>query len=190
MWILPKNQIFSHSALASEDSTSDLSWQSQLLAQSVTSRGKLIASTYWLKGWRRGGWIPHLFGRICEPSMADRGVALWISSLAATRANHFQLPEKEKEAKTHVTCGQPSENSLKISPPLTLSSRMFPTIYLWDLNKSQMSFRNWVIKLRQECFRRRRLTLLIKESGYLSLQKKFSLWRTPATTDVGTPCRN
>ena len=54
---------------------------------------------------------------------------------------------------------------------------MSADIYDWDLNKSQMTYQNWVIKLRQACLQRRKQAALIKE-------KDYSSWPTVVTSDA------
>lgn len=75
------------SAREPEDSISASHWRSRLLERSVGLNGTPMPVRYWLRGWRRAPWIRRLFGLICEPSMADRGVESWIASLRDSRAN-------------------------------------------------------------------------------------------------------
>lgn len=108
MWILVPR--VSPSAQASEDWTSPPKWSLEL-AESVTWRGKQRASSSWLRAWKKGGWIRRLFTRMPEPSMADRGVAEWISSLPVTRASHSASLAKGSQKQTQGTSGQTSSES-------------------------------------------------------------------------------
>lgn len=88
MWILPVSTSW-RSAPAVEDSTSASSSRFQMLASSAGLNGTLSPAVSWYKRWKRTPWLRRLYGRICEPSTADSGVALWISSLLATRVSRF-----------------------------------------------------------------------------------------------------
>lgn len=52
-------------------------------------------------------------GMTCDPLTADRGVALWISSLADSRASRSVSPENGKASTTHGTCGLKLHASLE-----------------------------------------------------------------------------
>ena len=108
MWVLVPR--LSPSAQALEDWTSPPKWSLEL-AESVTWRGKQRASSSWLRAWKKGGWIRRLFTRMPEPSMADRGVAEWISSLPATRASRSASLAKGSQRLTQGTSGQTSSGS-------------------------------------------------------------------------------
>ena len=108
MWILVPR--VSPSAQASADWTLPPKWSLEL-AESVTWRGKQRASSSWLRAWKKGGWIRCLFTRMPEPSMADRGVAEWISSLPVTRASHLASLAKGLQKPTKGTSGQTSSGS-------------------------------------------------------------------------------
>jgi len=179
VWIhLPST--YRPSAPESGDSNSASSWRSQLLAQSASLRGKPTAAKSWLRGWKTAAWMKPLFGRICEPSTASRGVGSWIASLAATRASRSPSPESERATGTNVTCGLKSPASSEKSAPSGVSSRTSATTYVWGSSRSKTSFAKWVTSLRRACSQRRKLGPHTNGNGY-------SLWRTPATTDVGTP---
>ena len=56
-------------------------------APSVTSSGKHSQRPLSWHGWKRRPWIELLSGTISQPSTADRGAELWISSLLASHVN-------------------------------------------------------------------------------------------------------
>ncbi len=155
----------------------DLSWQSQLLEQSVMSKSKPLRAKSWQAVWKRRDWIKRLFGRILKPSMASHGVEVWIASLADIPASHLALLEKSSEIKTQDTSGQKSNDSSQKSNHQSASSKMSEGIYDLDLKKSQMTYDNWVIKLRQACLQRQKLVLHIKGRDYLS-------WPTVVSSDA------
>ena len=121
--------------------------------------------------------MQRLFGRILKPSMADLGVEKWIVSLADIPASRLVLLEKNLEIKTQDISGPTSKDSSKKSSHQSASLKMSPTIYELDLKKSQMTYDNWVIKLRQACLQRRKLVLLTEE-------KDSSSWPTITVTDA------
>lgn len=63
------------------DSTTASASRSQMLARSAWSRGKVLRPRAWLRKCERESWMTALFGQICEPSTAQRGVESWIRSL-------------------------------------------------------------------------------------------------------------
>lgn len=140
MWILVPR--VSPSAQASEDWTSPPKWSLEL-AESVTWRGKQRASSSWLRAWKKGGWIRRLFTRMPEPSMADRGVAEWISSLPATRASHLALPARDSQKQTQGTSGQTSSgSSVRYSQP-SLFSRTSKDTSSEASELSSVTLTNW-----------------------------------------------
>lgn len=165
------------SAPESADSISACEWRSQLLAQSVTSRGKLMLARSWLNAWRKGGWKRRLFGRISKPSTASRGVRLWIASLAVTRASRSARLASDSEKTTHATSGPTSGESLQRSSRESASSKTSPAIYRLDSRRSYPTWKLWVTELRRACSQRRKLGPHIGESG-------FSSWATPAVFDT------
>ena len=77
------------------------------------------------------------FLRTLPPSMADRGVELWISSLAASRVKTCRLPESRKEStESEAACGLSTQGSFaklnpngswsKMSPQCSLFPRAMP----------------------------------------------------------------
>lgn len=180
MWIhvpLP----FCPYAPASGDSISDSAWRSQMLAPSVLSRSKPLPAPSWQRAWQKTPWIRRLFGQILEPSMASHGVALWIASLQAIPASPLALQENKREAKTHDISGQMCFAWFERSTHHSVSSKTLADIYDWDLNKSTMTFDQWVTALRQVCSQRRKLVHLISENDYSS-------WRTVKATESTGGC--
>jgi len=154
----------------------DLNSQSQLLEQFVMSRSKPLRAKSWLAAWKKKDWMQRLFGRILKPSMANLGVEKWIASLADIPASRLALLEKNLEKTTQDISGQTSNDSSKKSNHQFASLKMSPTIYELDLKKSEMTYDNWVIRLRQACLQRRKLALLTKE-------KDSSSWPTVIVSD-------
>lgn len=171
----------SRSAREPEVSTSDCTSPMSDIALWVTSSGKPTQRLRSWRGWKTRPWIAHLSGTTLPPSMADRGAAWWISSTAATRANHFPLPEKSSERKTPDTSGRTLPASYQKSSPRSASSKTSADIYDWGSNKSTMTFDQWVTALRQACLQRKKSVQRISGSVY-------SCWRTVKAEEGAGGC--
>ena len=121
--------------------------------------------------------MKHLFGQICEPSMADRGVTQWIASQVVSLASPLASQERNLPTKTQGTYGQISGVLSVKSDQKCASSRMSQTCYDWDLKKSQMTCEQWAMQLRQVCLQRKKSVQRIRESDCLS-------WPTPIASDA------
>ncbi|MDA9818215.1 hypothetical protein N9C35_04160 [Flavobacteriaceae bacterium] len=121
--------------------------------------------------------MKHLFGRILKPSTAELGVEKWIASLEDIHASHLVSQEKNLLKKTQDISGQKSKDSSAKLNHQSASLKMSADIYDWDLNKSQMTYQDWVTKLRQACLQRKKSVLLIKENDCL-------FWPTVVTSDA------
>ena len=119
-------------APASADSTSESDWRFPALEQSVSWRGSTRSAKSWRLAWNKGRLSPLLFTRISEPSMADRGVAGWISSLPVTHASPSLLPAVGSGRKTSATSGPRSCESLARWDRASSSWRMSQATFDWD----------------------------------------------------------
>lgn len=180
MWIFPST--ICRSAQEEPVSTWDLDSLSAACAQSLVWNTKPLPSQSWLRQWKRVAWMPRLYGRMCEPSMAARGVESWIQSLRATRANRSAEPASVVDAAILGTYGPTSVASLAKWNPQSSFSKTCPTISVSDLDRSCKIWRDWVTGLRQDCLRRQKLAQVM--SGRDSL---FSRWPTPTARDHKTP---
>lgn len=131
MWLyVPKTS--SRSAPEAECSTSPSDALCQRLAQSVTWRGRPRQHIFWRNVSKRAAWTTRLFGRICEPSMANRGVAAWMASLEESPAKDTASPASGDSPRTTATCGMTSgEPFAKWAPDgstwRTSQACLFPT---------------------------------------------------------------
>jgi hypothetical protein len=112
-----------------------------------------------------------------EPSTAQAGVAKLIASLPDILANPSALPDASEPTKTRVTCGRTLPVLSASANPAGASSKMLPTIYRWDLNRSAMTWATWVTRLRQACLARKKWVRRTAASGCLS-------WPTVTATDA------
>lgn len=104
MWILPQSPFFP-SAPEEAGLTSALSWPFQLLASSASLNGMASPPASWYRRWKRTPWLQLLYGRICEPSTAARGVDEFIASLPDTLANRSVRPASVVAQTITATCG-------------------------------------------------------------------------------------
>lgn len=124
MWILPRNFASSPSSPEVEGLTSASDWQFRALERSVTWREKLSPSRLWFARWKKAPWIQHLCGRLSRPSTAERGVALWISSLAGSRVRTSAARGSAPELPGSVPdFGSTTHASSRRSAPDSSSSR-------------------------------------------------------------------
>lgn len=141
------------------DLISHCDWRFQMLARSAWLNGKDTSPQSWCRGWKRHCWIKHLFGLICEPSMAALGVERFIASLPASPASHSPRQDDSGSRTIRDTCGHMSEGSLANAALPSSSSRMLPTCYDVGSSLSRMTYDRWVTELRRVCLRRRKQQL-------------------------------
>ena len=144
----------------------------------VLSRGKPMSHHSLSRIWKQDGWIRRLSGLMLEPSMASHGAAKLIASRLDTPASRLASQDASEPTKTHGICGHTLPASSVKSNPSGASSKMFPTIYRWDLNRSVMTWATWVTRLRQACLARpRAFARKTKNYGCACHQKKRALAR-------------
>ena len=78
-------------AVDTADSTSPSDECFQGLAQSATLSGKFHACAYWQRAWQKGRLTRLRFGMMLPPSILNRGLEQWISSLQDSPANPIRL---------------------------------------------------------------------------------------------------
>jgi hypothetical protein len=143
----------------------------QSLSQSATWKTKFQQPESWRTIWNKAHWAKRLFGQTYAHSLRNRGVELWIVSLAATRASRSALQESDSASQTPDTSGLSSNESLKQQSQPTASSKTSPYICGTDSMKSQEAFTEWASKLQRACLQRRKLVLPMSgnDSSYLLL---------------------
>ena len=165
-------------AQAEQVSTSDWNWLWEAFARSVGWSGKPSPSSTWQRRWKRAAWFKRLCGRICEPSMADRGVESWIASLRATRASRSAPPANVVEKTILDTFGPTSVESLAKWNRQSCFSKTCPAILASASRKSPAIFKQWVTKLRRDSLLRRKSALATSGNGCSS-----SRWQTIKASD-------
>lgn len=167
------------SVLGPADLTSALN--SQCLEQEpfVMSRGKPMRPPSLQRAWRMKRWMRHLSGLTLNPSTQNAGADAWILSLRATHASHSPSPGKNRPKPTRATSGPTYGKSSGSSGPGSASSRTSPTIYAWALNKSTMTYDQWITALRRACLQR-------KKSVRHTAGNVYSSWPTPRAQEPGS----
>lgn len=158
--------------------SSDCTSPSQDTGLFVTSSGKPMRRPRSWRGWKTRPWIARLSGTMSPASTLDRGVASWISSLAATRVSPSASPASGGEPRTRGICGRISRGSSASACRRDASLRTSPTIYVLASPKSTRTFAQWATGLRLECSRRLKLARATSASA-------CSSWPTPDTNDRG-----
>ena len=132
-----------------EDSPLPFDLPASRLARSATWRGKHSRQRSWLKRWNKGGWTRLLSGLTLRRSMANRGVAKWISSLPDSHASHGARKEIDLDKMTSdTTASGPTSPALpKSAKPECSSLKTFR----WTLFKDQeATWKAWATMSRQQ----------------------------------------
>lgn len=178
MWISTPSTT-SPSAPAAEASTSPLSWQFQALARSAWWRGKPMPPEFWALRWRKESWLRALCGQMPEPSAADHGVALWMVSLAASRASRTPKPASSLAKTMSATYGPRPAASLSsqgLGGSSSKTSAACSGAAAWS--GSAVTFSVWVGTLRLDYSRRKSAATLRNGSASSS-----SRWPAPIASD-------
>lgn len=132
-----------------EDSTSDSKSLSPDIELWCSVNGKSTLRPYSWRGWKTRPYLKLLYGTISQPSMADRGVASFMSSLRATLANPGVTPASEKDTTTSALCSMTLPE---------LSMRFNPSLYSLRTSAEQLTFdsiarpssKAWTTELRRD----------------------------------------
>lgn len=176
----------SPSAPAAPVSISASSWQFQVLEASAWWRGKPSPARSWWQRWNKDCSLKLLCGAMPEPSTADHGAALWMASLAASRASRTALPDEKAEATTRATSGQRRGASSSSRGRGSSSLKTSPACSRRGLTKSLErsgfgeTFESWAIRLRADCSRRQKLAQASGANGSSS-----SAWPTATISNGG-----
>lgn len=171
--------------LASVQESADLNSDSRLLSETptelfVTLSGKATQRPTSWPGWKSRPWKRLLFGMTLPPSTLDRGVALWISSLAASRANHGVMQEVEKEPRTSGGSGTILPGSFARFDPATSSWRMCQASLVGEFNMFSGTWPYSGMMLGGTCLVQKAWEPPTEESDSSSLEN----WTTPTSQDT------
>ena len=163
---------------AMPDSTSAFTSPNPDIELSVTSSGKLTQRRLSWQGWKTRPWLKRLSGTISNPSMADVGATVFISSLRAIPASLSVSAESGRAATTLGISGPMSSGSSAKSSPSGFLPKTSKATSLWDLPRSPSGFKPWAILQKRDCSRRERLA---QATGVAA----SSSWPTPTASDAG-----
>ena len=144
-WILPKQLHTLACALDTAALSLGSNEQSQICAQSLFVRSKPSPSQIWLRKWKRDSWTQHLSGRILRPSLGERFVTAWTSSLGDILASPSAQPASAKESKTRGISGRGLQMVFDFSDPGSASLRTSKDISAWGCPTSSKTWQEWVI---------------------------------------------
>ncbi len=147
-WILPKQLHTLDSALDTEALSLDFNEQSQVCAQSLFVRSKPSQSRIWSAKWKRDSWTQHLSGRILRPSLGNRFVTEWTSSLGDIPASPSAQQGSAEARTTQGTCGPISQMAFDFSDLGSASLRTSKDISAWGCPTSSKTWQEWVIERR------------------------------------------
>lgn len=214
MWIIPKNLHTSHFVQDTAELTSDLNELSEMCAQSLLVRSKPMQPQTWLRKLKRDSWTQLLSGRILRRFHVKSFTTKWTYSVEASLVSHSVLQVGEQETMTQDTCGHTSseESNSWDDLPLFSSKMLRESLHQNSsqrvgqiqserpfCNMSLESWKDWVIKQRQEYLVRAKSVRPIRENEYLFLQyqtnsqnvdvvlsqnqSKDQKWATPTVMD-------
>lgn len=138
------------SEASSSGSNSPSHPEERLAAASVTWRGKLLPLPLWSRRWRAGGFIRLLSGLTCSPSMLDRGVAAFISSLPEIPARTTALRGNEQGQAAIAFLRPKSAVSPKSAGLILSSGRTSQGTPMDSSRPSLQHWKGWATALRQE----------------------------------------
>mgnify|MGYP003114798329 CR=1 FL=1 len=184
------------SAQATEESNWDLERLSQELEQSATWKTKSLSSKSWLRVLKTEDLTMLRSGLTLEPSMRQRLVDEYISSLAVSPASHTPWREKDLEKTTPENSqGRFSVSQTNLGDQLSFL-KMFQESSDSTGTTSDPNFKRWDTELRKSLSVRKKRAPLMFGSAYLSwptLDTQTSLdgskrqetnWRTVSTQEM------
>lgn len=184
MWLYVPASTSSAFAQGGVGSISASSWQFQTLAASCWWRGKRGQPQHWYRRWKHALWLRHLCGAMSKPSTAAHGVAWWMASLAASRANLTASPAASADSTTNATCGHQPVASSRKQDRGSSSSKMSAACSRRGMTKSLApkgfgeTYSGLVSRLRSDCLQRQKSARAMSASACSS-----SLWPTSTARD-------
>ena len=179
MWILPKQLHTSASVVDTAESDSDLNSFCQACERSLMWRSKPSLSATWLRRWKRGGFLKHLYTRMLRPSHTNDFVDAWTFYQGDFRVSRLAQQELERELKTLATSIPTSVEASESADQELFSSKTLKGLSVPKQqtenqfsNMSSATWKEWVTEQRQEYSQRKRLAHLIEEN-------ECSSWATP-----------
>lgn len=150
---------------------------------SLTWRGRPMPQRFFPRGWKKGPYTKLLSGLTLPLSTLDRGAALWIASLQATRASPTVLPESEAEPATTDSLSIKCFESSKSAGLIVYSVRTCRGTRMDNSALSSLHWKDWATALRQEYSARKKLRPATDGNV-------CSSWPTPMAGSPGTEKHN
>ena len=177
MWILPKNYpLSSHFAQDMVASKEDLTLPGLNIESSLMWRSKLSPLPTWLRRWKPGSYLPHLFTRILKPSQQKSFEEKLASSLVDIHVSHFQRLGIDLEKTTQDISGRTSGDTLNQLDLIEYSLKTSKVTFRLDCPQSFPTWKKMVIDQRGEYSARLKSARRIRES-------ESSSWLTPMVQD-------
>lgn len=134
------------------------------LERSATWNGTSRLAKSWYQQYKKAKWTMRLFGQISPPSIAHRGVASWIASLAGSPASRSARPLEAE--KTQRTCGLKCFGASLRSSRHTCSLKTSPSLLLTPPPSTYTD--SATASLRQQTMQQMRaLGIADRDGGYL-----------------------
>ena len=156
-WLYVPESAASSLGCASPSETPTAAW--------ATSSGKPSPQPPSWHGWKTRPWIARLSGTISRPSMADRGVAEWISSLPVSPASHGVSPGSAQEPTTTDGSGPTSPACFATFSPGSSSSRTSQGSLLEESSRYSATWPCWGSMRNGACSARRKPERRIGANG-------------------------
>jgi len=156
-WILPKQLHTLASVQDMEALILDSEEQSQAYAQSLFLRSKVSRVRTWSAKWNRDSWMLHLSGRILKPSLGERFVTEWTSSLEVTHASHSHPPESDSAQTIPDTSGHTLQMGFAFFDPNSVFLKTSKDTLPSDSERSLANWNQWVTRCRGEYSQRVKL---------------------------------
>ena len=172
MWIhVPSTSLASAPVTAASSLDWTQPWMEEL-ARSVTWKTNSVSLQSLRRVWQTAPSIRLLSGLTSAPSIQNRGVAAYISSLGDFHASHSVLPVNASNRQMKEISGPMSPESSTASNPIESSWKMLQASCGITMNEFGETYERWVTRLRKDSSRRQKQAHHTGESGSLS-------WPTP-----------
>ena len=149
-----------------------------LLEQSATWKTKSVSLQSLRRVWKTVPSIRRLSGLTFAPSIQNRGVERWISSLEDSHVSHIRSLETDS---VKMIQENSQEKSLELQPDWDTQLsflKMSPESCASTMTTSDQAYKKWATPLRKDSLRRQKLAHHTRGNGSLS-------WRTPASQESG-----
>lgn len=189
VWILPNNHPL-YSAFAQDSLASKGDWNGLLTTSDgkdqplpLMWKSKPLSVRTWLQGWKRVFWRQPLSGRMLKPSIHTHFVESYTATLEDIPASLSLLQENSVGPMIPDTFGRTSNINFTQLDLFSASSRTSPGTLISDTERSDKTWKKWVMQLRKEYSARKKLARLTGGNGFSSLQSNGANWPTPRAAE-------